>query len=236
MYNKSLNLIGKVVQCIMARLSRVTSLRANRIHTSFVNKMSSSNGVNPVMPVEKAEATKNPTKHSSDHQLTSYDYYYEKHLAQSSKTNVHSDRFTRNEVQNNSTALLTSEENDPEKELVLKLVNSYNQLIQSLKHTDQISCQNYTAKLHQVYAGFATTFEEYGVIETAHSLLTFDEKTYSINENRTKVTSEFIGSFMKEVLTEYQTILADKCEPTLNNNPYEKLPYQHTGILFEERL
>ncbi|ERN52927.1 hypothetical protein M3689_07710 [Alkalihalophilus marmarensis] len=221
----------------MARLSRVTSLRANRIHTSFVNKMSSSNGVNPVMPVEKTEATKNPTKHSSDHQLTSYDYYYEKHLTQSSETNVHSDRFSRNEVQNNSTALLTSEKNDQEKELVIKLVNSYNQLIQSLKHTDQISCQNDTAKLHQVYAGFAAIFEGYGVIETAHSLLTFDEKIYSIkNENRTKVTSEFIGSFMKKVLSEYQSILADKCEPTLNNNPYEKLPYHHTGILFEERL
>ncbi|MDV2685037.1 hypothetical protein RYX56_11710 [Alkalihalophilus lindianensis] len=215
----------------MSRLSKVSSLRANRIHTSFVNKMSNSSGVNPITPVEKIEPTKNPTKHSTENHLSSFDYYYEKQLRSQ----------TSSLIQKQPKSIEDEPENEPQvnevKELFIKFIKSYNQLILTLKHSDQLTCDQYTARLHQVYDEFAESLELNGIVENEDYLLTFNEHRFNqLKDSNDCLKSEVISDFMKQILEQYQFILRDKEAARSHSNPYDKVPIYEKGLLIEERL
>ncbi|WP_100373519.1 hypothetical protein [Bacillus sp. FJAT-45037] len=204
----------------MTQISRTNSLRANRIHTSFVNRMTNASGVHPIEPIDRSVSIKNPTQHPTEHQITYYDYYYEKQ-SNKNKSKYKNAKESHEELTNEY------------QQTVEKLIRSYNQLVLSFKHIDQRTCESNTKKLHEVYTKYSEYFESIGVVEQSNNLLTSTNKTYD-NTDHSQMNSDILASFMQDVLSEYRLMI--DTSSAHKTNPYEQDPPHETGLMFEERL
>ncbi|WP_100404868.1 hypothetical protein [Bacillus solitudinis] len=212
------------------RTSRMSSLRANRIYSNFVNNLSHNQAIDKVEPVEPIDQMKTPSQQSSENYLLSYDLYYDKlkELKHEFKNFYHHEQALLEAIKSldKNDALILNQTN--------KLVQKYNQAILAVIDFDKISSTSYVQNVRSVFHSFSDSFAEIGVFEEDTGLLKFSPDVFiSYLKHTEDAGSKLMGTFKKMILKEYQSFMNIRI-PSQDLNPYEQAPLPITGLVIEE--
>ncbi|KGA96584.1 hypothetical protein AJ85_18745 [Alkalihalobacillus alcalophilus ATCC 27647 = CGMCC 1.3604] len=127
----------------MSRLSKVSSIRANRIHEMYVQRFSNSQTIAEVESISPIRRAENETTPISENKLMAYDFYYNKLEDQSPKTLKQIPHTTPSPKKEISPALT-------------HFITKHNQILAHFKEYDQLYGTDYTKDLIELFELLAT--------------------------------------------------------------------------------
>lgn len=215
----------------MSRINRMSSLlRVNRLRTNYVNRMSHSNSIDRVEPLNPTEKGKNHSDHPTESFLDSYERYYQKigELKKEFK------RFYHREKE----LLEAISDLDDNKQRIVKhthdLIEKYNQALLALADFDKIAGTHHTVYVRSVLDSFSEELNEIGVTEGDSGLLDFNPKTFvSFIAKDTETIEQTIKRFKSMILQNYKSLTKIRIAKE-KQNPYEQKPFEYKGLFIEE--
>ncbi|MFV8827371.1 hypothetical protein [Alkalihalobacterium sp. APHAB7] len=213
----------------MNRITRVSSLRANRIRANYVNRMSAQHvsKIEPLAPVEKG---KNNSEQPSENYLDSYDRYYEKlnDLKKEFKTFYHREQ-----------ELLTAiNDLDIHEQKIVKhtdnLITKYNQALQALYSFDQAVSGQHVINVRQTLQTFQSEMKQLGIHENELGYLSFEPKSFvNFIRNDESNFEELLIQFRQLIIESYKSLTKIRIS-NAQINPYEPKPFEYKGLIIEE--
>ncbi|WP_017726915.1 hypothetical protein [Halalkalibacterium ligniniphilum] len=217
----------------MSRISRISSLRTDRMVVDQVTRSSAFQGFNPVEKSEAISISKNATSLPSDNFLLSYEHYYEK------LQNLKSEPKTLNEKDNEhheAAQALSTKEYELFKH-TFDLIQKYNEAIFALLPFDRIAGTSYFEDIRTVYQSFSKQLSELGILETNEGFLELDVDRFVHYLSHAQAANlKQIGAFKKMVLKKYRSFMKVRLTKTSPLSAYEQHPLPVKGLLIEAHL
>ncbi|WP_018921514.1 hypothetical protein [Salsuginibacillus kocurii] len=154
----------------MARIRPASSLRANRISSSYVHRMTQPGQVSRVEPIAPTQRTREVDQHPSHHEAASYALLDTKlkQLIQQFKT------FYNHPERVNYTLEQINSNNKKKKKVIVEteeLLRKYNEVIKTIQAIDKQDGTTFAERLHTIYKQYETTFADYGIYATPNYVL-----------------------------------------------------------------
>ncbi|MEB1806237.1 MAG: hypothetical protein LPK26_02840 [Bacillaceae bacterium] len=213
----------------MNRITRVSSLRANRIRANYVNRMSAQHvsKIEPLAPVEKG---KNNSELPSENYLDSYDRYYEKlkELKNEFKTFYHREQdllAAINDLDSHQQKMVTHTDN---------LITKYNQALKALYSFDQAVSGQHVINVRQTLQTFHSEMKQLGVSENEQGFLSFEPKKFvHFIRNKESDFELLLTQFRQLIIESYKSLTKIRINHK-QINPYEAKPFEYKGLIIEE--
>ncbi|WP_216828310.1 hypothetical protein [Alkalihalobacterium elongatum] len=213
----------------MNRITRVSSLRTNRIRANYVNRMNAQN-VNKIEPLAPVEKGKNNTEQPSENYLNSYDHYYEKlnDLKKEFKTFYHQEKVLLRAIQDldiHEQKLIKQTDN---------LISKYNQTLKALYSYDQTVSGQHVRNVRQTLQPFQSEMEQLGITEDPQGFLFFLPRKFIkfIQSDETDF-EELLIKFRQLIIESYKSLTKIRIK-NQTANPYEATPFEYKGLIIEE--
>ncbi len=214
------------------RITRFSSLKSNRIRQSYVDRLSNSQLVTRVEPIDPTNPTDNPTGHSSHNHLLSYENYYNNvnGLKQEFKSFYH-DPGQLNDA-------LTQLNIKPTKlmEKTNRLIGRYNQTVTALTDLDSEKATATLSKLKLIIEKYSPRLESIGIHEVKEDcLLVIDEGEFldRVSKNPDPYRNLFLP--IKKIVTDlYIALLSIKSQSKLVSK-YHQFPDGRLGKIIDKK-
>ncbi|MDE5412610.1 hypothetical protein [Alkalihalobacterium chitinilyticum] len=214
---------------MMNRITRISSLRANRIRANYVNRMSAQHvsKIEPLAPVEKG---KNNSEQPSENYLDSYDRYYEKlnELKKEFKTFYHREQellAAINDLDSHQQKIVKHTDN---------LISKYNQALKALYSFDQAVSGQHVINVRQTLQTFHLEMKQLGIKEDELGYLYFEPKRFvNFIRNDESNFEELLIQFRQLIIESYKSLTKIRINNE-QNNPYEAKPFEYKGLIIEE--
>lgn len=143
------------------RVSRISSLKKNRIRSNYVNRINNPDSVSKIEPIDPTSNIQNNSSYSSENHLMAYDAYYDnvKQLKEEFKKFYH-DKLALKE------AIHSLNQNNSQKCLIVnmsQLVEKYNQTILSLKLFDLSTGNHNMSKIKEILTKYENHLGQLGI-------------------------------------------------------------------------
>ncbi|MFC0557698.1 hypothetical protein [Halalkalibacter alkalisediminis] len=214
----------------MTRISKSGRVRAERIQSSYVNRLTEAGGVNKIQHIQRIEKLKNPTNHPSENQLLSFERYYQT-IREAKKEFKHYYKHEKDLYE----AVLHLEEHG--KRLFTQLedfVQKYNKALVSLQHFDTLAGTEHVTPIYETFRSFSEAFHSIGIKKNKNDTLSYNpyHLQEAITHSRESV-SELIDQFKEAVVEQYQTLVkVNKQSP--HQTVYHSHPIEIKGLIIEE--
>ncbi|ARK31487.1 hypothetical protein [Halalkalibacter krulwichiae] len=199
----------------MTRISRLSKLNAERIHSSYVNRMTASGSIQKIEHIQRIEKGENRTNHPSENQLLSYERYFNRDLV---ATNQPNQSFVDYQKQDNQL-----------EKIVSHFVSSYNQTIVSLSSYDAHTRLKYVQTIYQLFLAYAKELKSIGIFEGSQYTLFF--KPSIVKKQSYDQIYHVISIFKKSLLAQYYDIARDLSK---EEHSYSTRSLNIKGLLFEK--
>lgn len=213
----------------MSRISRISSLRANRIRSSYVNKMSATKAVDKIEALFPIEKSKNHTDYPSDVFLASYDRYYKqiKELKKEFKKFYHHEKDLYNALRQLDTNIQKIVKHTDE------LITKYNQALLALAAFDKQAGTQHVLSIRQIVQLFSTDLAKLGITEEENGLLLFTPTIFIsyLEENRDQF-EVMLTHFKRMILEEYKSFTRIRLPG--KTNPYDQPSFEVKGLFIED--
>jgi hypothetical protein len=173
---------------------KVSSLKKDRIRTSFVDRNTSVNKTDAVKSVSSIPPIKNSAYYSSENHLIFYDQFYEnlKELRKEYKRFYHDEQLLENAIENfDKDKLLDS---------MKALISNYNNAIKSLTSFDETFGTNQVRKIQGILVDYENKLENLGIYIIEGKELKLNEKNFIRNIENNEHVLEFLFEPTKGII------------------------------------
>ncbi len=212
----------------LTRISRTSGTKAQRIQSSYVNRMTEASGINKIEQIQRIEELKNPTDQPSENQLLSYERYYQKFTEVKQEFHTF---YQHNQESINALKKLENKE-DTIFSQIQDFTHNYNKALLALKNYDALVGSNQQSVLHHLYLTHSGIFQILGLLENKDYSLSFHSEVFLNNRNKSDMSSEEWLSTTKGMLLEQFKSL------TIGNHRSDRTAYEpdfdFKGLIIEE--
>ncbi|OLO40659.1 hypothetical protein BTR23_06665 [Alkalihalophilus pseudofirmus] len=213
----------------MNRITRVSSLRANRIRANYVNRVSAQQ-VTKIEPLASVEKGKNNNKQPSENYLDSYDRYYQKlnDLKREFKTFYHREKELFDAIC----------DLDMHQQKIVKhtdnLITKYNQALKALYSFDQAIRGQHVVHVRETLQTFQAEMAQLGISEDDNGFLSFTPETFiHFIRNDDSNFEELLIQFRQLIINSYKSLTKIRIKHD-TINPYEARTFEYKGLIIEE--
>lgn len=208
---------------------KVSSLKRDRIRTSFVDRNTSVSKTDAVESISSIKSIQNPTYYSSENHLMFYDQFYDnlKELKKEYKKFYHDEQLLEDAIENFDKDKLLDSMND--------LIAKYNNAIKSLTSFDKIFGTNQVSKIHCILIEYKNKLENLGIYIIDGKELKLEESVFikkvQNNENVLEFLFEPTKGLILKIFTTFKNIKVPKKEAL--ERIYENTDY--TGMILDNK-
>lgn len=210
---------------------KVSSLKRDRIRTSFVDRNTSVSKAHAVESISSIKSIQNPTYYSSENHLIFYDQFYDnlKELKKEYKKFYHDEQLLEDAIENF----------DKDKDKLLSsmkdLIAKYNNSIKSLASFDRVFGTNQVSKIRCILNEYKNKLEDLGIYIVDGDELSLEERIFTQkllnNENVLEFLFEPTKGLILKIFAAFKNIKIPKKEAL--ERIYENTDY--TGMMLDNK-
>lgn len=156
------------------KISNSSSLKKNRIHSSYVDRNTTINNTSPVESIDPINPIENQSAYSSANHLLSYDIYYDtlKDLKEEYRKFYHDEQLLEKAIEDfdeNRDAMLNN---------MNELISKYNNAISSLESFDQVFNTNNVKNIVDILHDFKGPLNNLGISIINNKELAIDDNIF----------------------------------------------------------
>ncbi|SHK33274.1 hypothetical protein [Paramaledivibacter caminithermalis] len=210
---------------------KISSLKKNRIRTSFVDKNTMVNKTNDVESISSIQTIQNSSQYSSENHLIFYDEFYDnlKELKKEYKKFYHDEQALENAIYN------LNSDKDKLLENMKDLILKYNNAIKSLTSFDKAFGTNHSAKIPRILGEYKTKLENLGIYVIGDKGLKLEENVFIKKIQNNENVQDFLFTPAKGLIIKlfaaFKSIKIPKKEAL--EKKYESANYK--GMILDNR-